>query len=121
VAHDELVEPVEQRAEAGGAGREVERERPAGGGERQQPGVALAEPLEHGHERRRGVRADQLERAADGRFGAERQHILVLPETARAVDPVPVPYPVERVEELADRLQLPRAQAGRLPVPRLVG
>ena len=38
VAHDELVELVEQRAKAGGAGREVKRERPAGGGERQQPG-----------------------------------------------------------------------------------
>src|ERR1700733_14581595 len=44
VAHDELVELVEQRAEAGGAGREVKRERPAGGGERQQPWVAFAEP-----------------------------------------------------------------------------
>ena len=57
VGDHELVELVEERAEAGGAGREVERQRPAGARERQQAGVGLAEALEHGHEGRGAVRA----------------------------------------------------------------
>ena len=34
-----------------------------GTGNDSSPRVAFSEPLEHGHERRRGVRADHLERA----------------------------------------------------------
>ena len=58
---DQPVERAEQRGQSRRARREVERERPAGHGERQQPGVTLAEPLQHGHEGRRARAADQLD------------------------------------------------------------
>src|SRR6202042_1473830 len=52
---------------------------------------------------------------------ADRDRVLVLAEPGRSVDPVPVPYPVERVKELPDRLDLALAPPRRLAVPGLVG
>src|ERR1035441_8064029 len=100
----EPVEPVKQPVKPGRPGRKVKGERPAGHRERQHPGVTLAEPLEHGHEGRRVVLADHLQRPAHGGLRGERHHVLVLPEAARAVDPVPVPDPVQRMEKRPDAL-----------------
>jgi len=121
VGDNQLVELVEQRAEARGTGREVERQGPAGRGERQQAGIGLAEALEHGDEARRAVRADHLEALPDRRLRAKRHDVLVLAEAARPVHAVPVPDSVKRVEELADRLQLALAVPRGLGVPGGVG
>ena len=56
-----------------------------------------------------------------GGLGAERHHVLVLPEPAGPVYPVPVPDAVERVKERADGLDLVRPVPWRLAVPGLVG
>src|SRR4051812_17574972 len=96
---DEAVEVVEQRRQAARAGWDVERERPARGGERQRTGVAWPESLEHGEERRAVSAAQLLERAANRLVLVVGYDVLVLHEPTAPVHAVPVAHAVERVEE----------------------
>ena len=101
--------------------REVQRQRPARLREGQESRVSRTEALEHGHERGGAGPADPLQRPAHHGLLAERHHELVLAETRRAVHPVPVPDPVQRMEERTDGLDLTLPPPRGLAVPDLVG
>ena len=111
---------VQEGAEAGQAGRDVQGEGPAGHREGQPAGVALAEPLQDGEERGAAAGRDPVHDPAQGLLMAVPDDELVLHEAGPAVDPVPVRDPVEGVEEGGDPLQFAGAAVGGPAIPELV-
>jgi len=99
---DDLVQSVQQPYKAVAADRDVECERPAGHGERDQP-LFGAEALEHAEERCAARRRNRLERDAHRLLLAERHDELVLHESVGSVEAVPRVDAVERVEERVQR------------------
>ena len=107
-----LVQVIQELRQPAGAGRQVERQRPARPRERQGRRVCRPEALEHGQERGAPGRA-QRPRACDARvgFGSVRNHHLVLDEAPAAIDPVPPGDAVQGMKEASRRHQV--AQASR--------
>ena len=92
-----------------------------GAGKAQRCRVGRAEPLEHGEEAGRAATRRSGSRLGAAPFlGAERDEELVLHEPAPAVQAVPRPDRVERVEEPRDRHDLADPPPRRGPEPDLV-
>src|SRR5205085_2247259 len=115
----ELVEPVEQTHDPVPVGN-VERQCPACSRKADETAAVVLEALEDREKRRALVRAESLEHGTHNGFGAVRHDELILHESARSVDPVPIEHGVERVEECGDALELTPSFAWRLSEPQLV-
>ncbi len=99
LADHELVERVDQLLGVV-AHRDVERDRDARHGEREQPRALCPAVLDHAEEAGASAGGEHLEKAPRRRRArALGQHALVLGEAAPAVALVPVAHEVERVEE----------------------
>ena len=100
--------------------RDVEGQGPAGHGKGERARVARAERLSTARKLASLQPREPLDDGADRLPGAVGHHELVLQEALRAVDPVPVGHPVQRVEEVVMCWSLPHLAAGGLAKPELV-
>ncbi len=114
------VQLVEHPAEPFGTNRQIERERPARHREGERAGVGGSEALEHRQERGEALAAEPLDHRADGRRLLEGHDELVLEESLRAVEAVPLGDAVEGVEETGHVFGVRDLVCRSLAVPGLV-
>ena len=97
----------------------MDGECPAGLRKAEMSVVSFSETLQHIDHIGRSIARDSMKNATNDIVSIERHHTLVLDKPVLAVEPIPMPNAISRVEERRNRNELPLAQLRSLAIPEL--